>query len=108
MDTSAVNVNVTVDDFDSVVSYPDQSVWQTPDPSSSTFTAVGSPWWMGTYHKTDVVDASFSFNFTGKLTIRVASEEAINISKFYLDFLRSSNLHLRPFGATVRLLRSRA
>jgi hypothetical protein len=69
MDTSAVNVNVTVDDFDSVLSYPDQSKWQTPDPSNSSFNASDSPWWMGTFHKTDVIDASVSFNFTGEYPI---------------------------------------
>jgi hypothetical protein len=71
MDTSAANVNVTVDDFDSVLSYPDQSIWQTPDPSSTSFTANGSPWLMGTYHKTDVVGASVSFNFTGMYRVQV-------------------------------------
>jgi len=65
MDASAVNVNVTVDDFDSVLSYPDKSQWQTPDPSSTSFNASGSPWLRGTYHQTDVVGASVSFNFTG-------------------------------------------
>ncbi|KAG6844168.1 hypothetical protein H0H87_009287 [Tephrocybe sp. NHM501043] len=65
MDISAVNVNVTVDDFDSVLSYADQSQWQTPDPSSSTFNASATPWLMGTYHKTDTVGASVTFNFTG-------------------------------------------
>jgi hypothetical protein len=65
MDPSAVNVNVTVDDFDSVISYPDQSEWQTPDPSGPSFTTNGTPWLMGTFHQTDAVNASFSFNFTG-------------------------------------------
>ncbi|KAG5636057.1 hypothetical protein H0H81_009228 [Sphagnurus paluster] len=65
MDSSAVNTNVTVDDFDSVLSYADQSQWQTPDPSSSSFNASATPWWMGTYHKTDIIGASVAFNFTG-------------------------------------------
>ncbi|KAF8064396.1 hypothetical protein FPV67DRAFT_1504838 [Lyophyllum atratum] len=65
MDTSAVNTNVTVDDFDSVLSYPDQSLWQTPDPSSPSFDPSKTPWWMGTYHKTDAIGASVTFNFTG-------------------------------------------
>jgi hypothetical protein len=65
MDKSAVNVNVTIDDFDSVLSYPIQADWTTPDPSSSSFNASATPWWMGTFHKTDVVNASVSFNFTG-------------------------------------------
>lgn len=66
MDPSAVNVNVTVDDFDSVLSYADQSVWTTPDPSSSSFDNNGSsPWFMGTYHRTESIGASLSFNFTG-------------------------------------------
>ncbi|KAJ7258776.1 hypothetical protein B0H12DRAFT_1201799 [Mycena haematopus] len=65
MDTSAVNANVTVDDFDSVVSYADQAAWQTPDPSSASFNANTSQWLMGTYHSTTVANATVSFNFTG-------------------------------------------
>ncbi|KAJ7660454.1 hypothetical protein B0H17DRAFT_1095417 [Mycena rosella] len=65
MDASAVNANVTVDDFDSVLSYADQAAWQTPDPSSPAFDAGTSEWLMGTYHTTSVVGASVSFNFTG-------------------------------------------
>ncbi|KAJ6624379.1 hypothetical protein B0H10DRAFT_737973 [Mycena sp. CBHHK59/15] len=65
MDFSAVNANVTVDDFDSVLSYPDQAAWQTPDPSSSSFIANTSQWLMGTYHSTTVQNATLSFNFTG-------------------------------------------
>jgi hypothetical protein len=65
MDASAVNANVTVDDFDSVISYADQAAWETPDPSSSSFNASGSQWLMGTYHSTSVANATLSFNFTG-------------------------------------------
>ncbi|KAF8983296.1 hypothetical protein BDQ17DRAFT_741085 [Cyathus striatus] len=65
MDPSAVNTNVTVDDFDSVLSYADQSDWETPDPSSPSFNDTNSPWLMGTYHKTEIVGAELSFNFTG-------------------------------------------
>ncbi|KAJ3872576.1 hypothetical protein F5051DRAFT_150965 [Lentinula edodes] len=65
MDSSAVNFNVTVDDFDSVLSYPDQSVWTTPDPSSSDYLPENSPWLLGTFHKSDTVNASINFNFTG-------------------------------------------
>ncbi|KAJ6455463.1 hypothetical protein C8R45DRAFT_782890, partial [Mycena sanguinolenta] len=65
MDASAVNANVTVDDFDSVVSYADQAAWQTPDPSGATFNASTSQWLMGTYHSTTVANATLSFNFTG-------------------------------------------
>ncbi|KAJ7786707.1 hypothetical protein B0H14DRAFT_2957842 [Mycena olivaceomarginata] len=65
MDASAVNANVTVDDFDSVVSYAEQAAWETPDPSSSSFSANGSQWLMGTYHSTTVTNATISFNFTG-------------------------------------------
>ncbi|KAG6833982.1 hypothetical protein H0H93_012805, partial [Arthromyces matolae] len=65
MDYAAFNTNVTVDDFDSVLAYAQQSAWQTPDPSSPSFNASATPWWMGTYHKTDVIGASVSFNFTG-------------------------------------------
>ncbi|KAK7445755.1 hypothetical protein VKT23_014751 [Stygiomarasmius scandens] len=65
MDDSAVNFNVTVDDFDSILDYPDQAAWTTPDPSSSSFSAAGSSWLMGTYHKTEEINASVSLNFTG-------------------------------------------
>ena len=69
MDSSAVNINVTVDDFDAIVNYADQSQWFTPDPFSAGFDAKNSPWWMGTFHKTETVGASFSFNFTGTHTL---------------------------------------
>ncbi|KAG7445512.1 uncharacterized protein BT62DRAFT_932605 [Guyanagaster necrorhizus] len=66
MDSSAVNANVSVDDFDSILLYsPDESVWTTPDPSSSDFDAASSQWWMGTYHATETINASVSLNFTG-------------------------------------------
>ncbi|KIJ44171.1 hypothetical protein M422DRAFT_228862 [Sphaerobolus stellatus SS14] len=66
MDPKAINVNVTVDDFDSVLSFADQSVWTTPDPSDPSFDdSNNSPWYKGTYHKTDTIGASLSFNFTG-------------------------------------------
>ncbi|THU86309.1 hypothetical protein K435DRAFT_763499 [Dendrothele bispora CBS 962.96] len=65
MDDSAVNFNVTVDDFDSILAYPNQAAWTTPDPSSSSFSAAGSPWLMGTFHRTEEVNASVSLNFTG-------------------------------------------
>ncbi|KIK66438.1 hypothetical protein GYMLUDRAFT_70066 [Collybiopsis luxurians FD-317 M1] len=65
MDSSAVNINVIVDDFDSVLSYPDQSVWTTPDPSSADYHPESSPWLLGTFHQTDTVNATVSFNFTG-------------------------------------------
>ncbi|KAG6898996.1 hypothetical protein C0993_001919 [Termitomyces sp. T159_Od127] len=70
MDFSAVNLNITVDDFDSVLSYTNQSAWQTPDPSSPSFDASATPWWMGTYHKTDLVGASVTFNFTGERVVQ--------------------------------------
>lgn len=65
MDSTAVNTNVTIDDFDSVLAYDDQAVWVTPDPSSPTFNASASPWMRGTYHQTETKAASLSFNFTG-------------------------------------------
>ncbi|KAF9074327.1 hypothetical protein BDP27DRAFT_1214314 [Rhodocollybia butyracea] len=65
MDSSALNANITVDDFDSVVSYPDQSAWITPDPSSADYHPESSPWLLGTFHKTNTINASVSLNFTG-------------------------------------------
>ncbi|KAJ7100078.1 hypothetical protein B0H15DRAFT_877350 [Mycena belliarum] len=65
MDSAAVNTNVTVDDFDCVLSFQDPAVWDTPDPSSPTFDAKTSQWLMGTYHNTTVAGAALTFNFTG-------------------------------------------
>ncbi|KAJ7162876.1 hypothetical protein C8R46DRAFT_330317 [Mycena filopes] len=65
MDASAVNTNLTVDDFDSILSYADQAAWETPDPSSTSFSANTGQWLMGTYHSTTTVNASVSLNFTG-------------------------------------------
>ncbi|KAK7042692.1 hypothetical protein R3P38DRAFT_2891799 [Favolaschia claudopus] len=70
MDPAAVNTNITVDDFDSVLTYADPSVWSTPDPSpnnvkSGKFDPSKSPFLQGTYHTTTTPGASISFNFTG-------------------------------------------
>ncbi|KAF8970708.1 hypothetical protein BDZ97DRAFT_1724941 [Flammula alnicola] len=65
MDSSAVNWNVTIDDFDSLLTYDDQAVWTTPDPSASGYNATGSPWLRGTYHQTHTKGASVSLNITG-------------------------------------------
>ncbi|KAF9012781.1 hypothetical protein BDZ89DRAFT_1023937 [Hymenopellis radicata] len=66
MDASALNVNVSVDDFDSILSYsPDQAPWVTPDPFSADVNLETTPWWLGTYHRTEQIDASISLNFTG-------------------------------------------
>ncbi|KAF9529115.1 hypothetical protein CPB83DRAFT_284511 [Crepidotus variabilis] len=65
MDLNAVNRNITIDDFDSVLTYSDQAQWSTPDPSANNFTTNGSPWLTATYHNTTVKGASVSLNFTG-------------------------------------------
>jgi len=64
MDPSAVNQNITVDDFDSVVTYTDQGQWSTPNPQLLSNTST-TPWFDGTYHLTNVTNASFTFNFEG-------------------------------------------
>lgn len=69
MDSSAINQNITVDDFDSVVSYASQSDWSTPNPQLSLpFNQSNTPWFAGTYHETTVTNASFSFDFEGMHT----------------------------------------
>ncbi|KIM41838.1 hypothetical protein M413DRAFT_138966 [Hebeloma cylindrosporum] len=65
MDDSAVNWNVTIDDFDSLLTYEDQAVWSTPDPSATGFGTTNSPWLRGTFHETKTKGASVSLNFTG-------------------------------------------
>lgn len=62
MDSSAVKVSMTADDFDSILSYvPDQASWTTPDPWSADVDLETTPWW----HRTEQVDAPVSLNFTG-------------------------------------------
>ncbi|KAJ7155310.1 hypothetical protein C8R46DRAFT_1117400 [Mycena filopes] len=56
--------NLTVDDFDSLITYPDQSQWTTPDPSAAHDPALDI-WFDGTYHRTNVTGASLSFEFKG-------------------------------------------
>ncbi|KAF8900121.1 hypothetical protein CPB84DRAFT_1048079 [Gymnopilus junonius] len=65
MDLSAVNWNVTIDDFDSLLTYTDQSAWNTPDPSIIGFNATSSPWLRGTFHNTTTKGASVCLNITG-------------------------------------------
>ncbi|KAJ6534859.1 hypothetical protein B0H19DRAFT_963902 [Mycena capillaripes] len=59
-----IKFNLTVDDFDSLVTYPDQSQWTTPDPSAARDPALDI-WFDDTYHRTNVTGASLSFGFKG-------------------------------------------
>lgn len=65
MDPNAINYNVTVDDFDSVLIYGDQSQWTTPDPSSGGFDGDDPRYLRGTWHLTEDVGAVVRLNFTG-------------------------------------------
>ncbi|KAJ7032943.1 hypothetical protein C8F04DRAFT_1106200 [Mycena alexandri] len=59
-----IKFNLTVDDFDSLITYPDQSQWLTPDPSAAHDPALDI-WFDDTYHLTNVTGASLSFGFKG-------------------------------------------
>lgn len=60
MHRSPTQFNLTVDDFDSLITYPNQSLWLTPDPSAGTNPALDI--WVGErYHLTNTTGASFSF-----------------------------------------------
>jgi hypothetical protein len=67
MDPSAVNLNLTVDDFYSVVAYKNVAAWSTPDPSAADFNPAASTFREGTGHVTSVVNESFTFEFLGEL-----------------------------------------
>ncbi len=89
MDASAVNVNVSVDDFDSILSYsPDQAPWVTPDPFSADVNLETTPWWLGTYHRTEQVDASISLNFTGTLSCSIVLLSWSLTTSFRPSYLR--------------------
>lgn len=68
MDPSALNTNVTIDDWACILNYTNPSDWQTPDPQSPPLatTLSTSPWVEGTYHKTSIVNASVLLNFEGE------------------------------------------
>ncbi|KAF7333275.1 hypothetical protein MSAN_02422000 [Mycena sanguinolenta] len=61
---SNVKFTLAVDDFDSVITYANQSHWTTPDPSAAPDPALNI-WFDATYHRTNVSGASFSFDFKG-------------------------------------------
>ncbi|KAJ7243817.1 hypothetical protein B0H12DRAFT_1236301 [Mycena haematopus] len=61
---SNIKFTLAVDDFDSLITYPDQSQWTTPDPSAGPDPALDI-WFDATYHRTNVTGASFSFDFKG-------------------------------------------
>ena len=77
MDLSAVNWNVTIDDFDSLLTYGDPAQWTTPDPSASNYSTAG-PWFRGTYHKTETKGASVSLNITGEYLEAITTEMPLN------------------------------
>lgn len=81
MDPSAVNWNVTIDDFDSLLTYEDPAVWSTPDPSASNYSTAG-PWFRGTYHKTETKGASVSLNITGEFSKAVPTEFTLSDERY--------------------------
>lgn len=108
MDPNAVNKNLTVDDFDSLVTYADQSQWSTPDPSQDTSNQTTSSWKDGTYHLTAVINAFFTFNFEGCHWFTVLHHiESYTIlfkqGQLFL-FMALQDLHMVPskFPLTVR------
>ncbi|KAF7303345.1 hypothetical protein MIND_00562200 [Mycena indigotica] len=56
--------NLTIDDFDSLITYPNQSHWATPDPSAGP-NATLAGWFDETYHRTNITGAVFEFKFKG-------------------------------------------
>jgi hypothetical protein len=68
MDPNAVNVNVTIDDFDPFLTFEDESQWTTPNPQENLpFDPSKSPWLDGTYHLTNVTNATLSLEFEGNV-----------------------------------------
>jgi hypothetical protein len=67
----ATQFNLTVDDFDSVLTYANQSQWVTPDPSAPPDPALDI-WFDGTYHLTNTTGASLTFDFTGALLVHLS------------------------------------
>ncbi|KAF9254793.1 hypothetical protein L218DRAFT_975779 [Marasmius fiardii PR-910] len=66
MATPAVPItNLTLDDFDAVLNYSDQTQWTTPDPWSLEYNSDSKEWLRGTWHVTDVVGAEVSLGFDG-------------------------------------------
>lgn len=66
MSSQAIYKNVTVDDFDSPITFDDEANWTTPDPSKHLpFNQSSTPWFAGTYHATNVTGAHFTFDFEG-------------------------------------------
>ncbi|KAF8144685.1 hypothetical protein K438DRAFT_1873392 [Mycena galopus ATCC 62051] len=64
MGPSNIKFTLSVDDFDSLITYANQSQWTTPDPSAGP-DATLDIWFDATYHRTNVSGAWFSFGFKG-------------------------------------------
>lgn len=99
MDLSAVNWNVTIDDFDSILTYEDQSVWTTPDPSVPNFDPTNSPWLRGTFHQTTTKGASVSLNITGESFVFLRI-----LHRAHPSFTRTQDLLSTSTGAQGQLL----
>ncbi|KAK8845599.1 hypothetical protein IAR55_006315 [Kwoniella newhampshirensis] len=62
--------NITIDDFDSVITYSDYGQWTTPNPQdhptwyNASQDVTGVPWHEATIHWTTIPSASFGLNFT--------------------------------------------
>jgi hypothetical protein len=97
-----IQFNLTVDDFDSLITYPNQSHWTTPDPSAAHDPA-NDIWFDDTYHRTNVTGASFSFGFKGR-------SFSFNQHNSYSSMLFARRIRILPVrrcGPRIRLVRDR-
>ncbi|KAJ3875538.1 hypothetical protein F5051DRAFT_462013 [Lentinula edodes] len=83
----------------------EESVWTTPDPSSSDYLPEHSPWLLGTFHKSDTVNASINFNFTGPaLYAYGVSGPEYGSYEFLLDSSVTASAYSSSNGSTPHFL----
>lgn len=102
MNTSAVNANVTIDDWANILNYTNPTQWTTPDPSNPPVADIvnTTQWLDGTYHLTTVVNASVALNFQGQ-----SVEQQPKVASIVMLHFRSGCLRVWRFRSCLRLIR---
>ena len=106
MDLTAVNLNITADDFDTVLVYDDQGQWTTPDPSARGFDGNDPAYLRGTYHLTEVVGAAVRLNFTGTLNTALRSSPLYDVLACLRMWLRQRVYHAAAIYRRFTCVRS--
>ncbi|KAL0565477.1 hypothetical protein V5O48_016548 [Marasmius crinis-equi] len=126
--TNLTTTTLTIDDFDAILNYTDQTAWTTPDPFSAAYNPASPEWVRGTWHRTEVIGersdiklgflgssisvyghsgpeyGSYAITIDDKVTLTRSAYAASNASSLPYALYTTTNLTNTPHTLTLRNL----